>query len=207
MGYRMPHLDGRVRTVVAAVIVLLPLLVTRPPSADSAPGGGTQVLQFRSTSEYASGMFEDAKEPTGFSAQAYDDPGGVPQGSVSAWVYSPPSASAYIMCAGPAYAQVVSVDQRTGTTRIYATLDPADDNCQSINVTTVMQVDVTGQFNGTARFSGHGAGTQTFLGVTFKINSQYDSFSQTFTGTNGFSAGPFTGDSSVERRVDRTRVK
>ena len=144
-----------------------------------------------------------------FAAQAYDDMNGVPQGSVYAETFDyNTSQDTYISCSGPAYAKVLSLIQGNGKSSINATLDPTSPDCYSFYVYAPVTMDLAGQFDGNYRNSENGTGKQTYGGgVNYNYNFQNDDFSETFTGTNGFYSGTFTGYAYTQHYTNRQQVK
>ena len=202
------------------------------PLAYGAPGGGTEITQFRSYSYGAGGDSCDDNGCRRFSAFVYDDLGGVPQGGISAtytqlvwyedpdpeypdysgWYYE----SHYIACYGPAYANVVSVNGGNGNAIVHGTLDPASPDCgYPWNVSAPVTVNFSGRGDGTFRTSTHGVGTSRFVRYdgtiqTDKFNSQDDTFNRVvFTGTNGFGTDTITiiGGSYISLRLNRQQLK
>ena len=182
-------------SIIAAVVVASPLV-------SRAQNPGTQVTHFRSTSDWAYGSIYTGNIATIFYVNAYDDNNGVPQGYVDVSQYDYNTATnKYINCSGTAYANAVSVNQGTGKSSINATLDPASSDCYFYNVSSPLTVNLSGQYNGNYSSHNKGNGHSTYLGTSYKYNSQSDYFSETFTGTNGFATGTFDGSASTEHRT------
>jgi len=190
----------KISTLLAASIIAT--VVVASPLVSSAQNPGTQVTHFRSTSDAANGFVYTGSVTTGFYANAYDDNNGVPQGYVAVDRYDYNTATySYITCSGTAYANVVSVNQGNGNSSINATLAPASPDCYSYNVSSPLTVNLSGQYNSNYSSHNNGSGKSTYLGTSYKYNTQSDYFSETFTGTNGFATGTFDGSASTEHRT------
>lgn len=193
-----------VASIMTAAMVVSPL-------AYGVPGQGTQVTNFRNISIGSEGSFEDTENQKWyyFHANVFDDKSGL-RGEIAVSVLDNTTFQmSFISCSGPAYAKIVSVNQGTGSTSISAILDPLDASCSSLNVDVSKRVKVTlvGRFDGNERLSLNGTGKETSGGVNSKYNFKIDTFSEAFTGTNGFYSGTFSGQASTQKRTDRQQVK
>ena len=174
----------------------------------AAPGGGTVVTHFQSRNEGVWGQAWNGPDYSSFSVSTWDDMNGVAQGSGSAYAYnSATSTYRWISCSGPAYANAVSVSHASGNASANITLDPASPSCSSNNVAGPITISVTGRSNGASDYHSNGTYKQTYNGVNYKGNYQYDEYSSDFNGTGGFASGPFTGSSYAQRNTQRTQVK
>src|SRR5262245_34029485 len=75
------------------------------------------------------------------------------------------------------------------------------------NVGQAVTVNLNGQPEGSYRNSSTGTGKSTSFGTSYKYKVQTDEFTETFTGTNGFASGTFSGFAAREHRTEQTRVK
>jgi hypothetical protein len=179
------------------------------PSAYGAPFNGTQVTQYRSTSDFASGFnCSIANVCTVFSAQAYDDSNGVAQGFVYVQFFDLSTFQfQYIYCYGPNYATSTSVNPGSGKAVISATLDPSAPDCFNFNVGAPVAVNLSGQANGSYSNSQSGVSVQQFSGVKYQSNFKANYYSETFNGTIGAVSGPFDGSVSTYRSTNLQQVK
>jgi hypothetical protein len=192
--------------VIAATLIASPLAFAAAPFQANQ---GTVNTKFRSTSDSANGCSSNSTSTSCFYASAYDDYfTGEPVGNITVSSYSSDSYS-YIFCSGSAYASVVSVNQGNGKTSVKATLNPSDPSCYAYNWNAgTVTVNLSGSYtDGGYHSSGSGKSTSYYNGTTYRYNSQFDSFDETFTGSiTGFN-GPWTGSASASRYTNREQVK
>jgi hypothetical protein len=177
-------------------------LIVASPLALGAPGGGTLVSQYKTFSNSAQGSTCDNTSCTYFSAQVYDDQNGVVQGVLNIYITQFPFTTQFVYCSGPAYANILAVDQHTFKTTINASVSSSDPGCffSPAGATTV---NITGIPDGKLyeSTSGHGTAT-TDSGYTAKFKAQLDSVSENFTGTAGYFTGNLSGYILLTRRTD-----
>ncbi|MGZ8194565.1 MAG: hypothetical protein ACXWTH_02960 [Methylosarcina sp.] len=195
------------KIIISGMAALTAVLASS--SAYSAPGGiGMQVSPFKEHSDFVYVVYQDGEFVTFVDARSYDDSFG-PNGwvTVGAYDYSSTQSTGFISCAGPAFANAVSVNKNSGDTSINATLDPSDTtNCSSYNVFASVTVDLAGQNDGW-KISNQGTGKSTDNGTNYKYNFQAEDFSESFTGTNGFYTGTFGGTASSIHHTSLTKVE
>lgn len=191
-----------------AVVVTSPLAYSDPYSdLYNDPGNGMQVDHMRDSSEYVFGRFCDTNHVCySFKALDWIDKKG-PGGSVVAWYYLEGTypVIALIACDGRDF--VSPNGAGIGNVRIKATLDPASPNCVSEGsepVSGPISIDLVGQA-GSYQESEIGTGKVTDLGESYKYNFQEYHFSETFTGTNGFYSGTFSGTATIRKRVEQLK--
>ncbi len=188
---------------VAAMMVLSPL-------AFAAPGAKAVVTKYK-TSRYVVNLGAEVDGSTySMTAQTFDDASGVMQGAISVERFGvDPStgtfSTSFIICAGPAYANAVTVNKSTGASSVNAVLDPAAPNCFGFNTTTLV-VAISGQPTGGMSRSDTGTTTIQFVGFTEKGTFQSDSFDESFSGSIGYYTGAFSGNAEAATISNRTRV-
>lgn len=180
-------------------------LVVTSSSAFGGPLGGTEVVQFKTTSTSVGGNACDNTSCASFNASVYDDQNGVLQGSFSAQIFYfgfPAPPSQLVTCTGPAYANILAVDQRNWKATFNVTVNGSSPGCSSTSANPV-SISLTGIPAGTYYDSQSGHGTTTNdngYKVNYKV--QTDSIVENFTGSNGFFTGNFPGSVGVIRRTD-----
>lgn len=181
--------------------------------AHSAPSNfnNTQVTQFRSTSDSASGSDNcPGNICTFWFAESFDDiASGVRQGRVLVQIFDNVTGTfSAIDCAGPAYANSVLVNQGVGTWTVSAVADPLSPACPFVvGLTQSISINLVGQADGNLHISFTGVSKDQIFGTTFRGNGQLDRFSQTFTGSVGANFGPFSGNAEAQRTTQRRQVK
>ena len=189
---------------VAAMIGMSPL-------AFAAPGGQTVVTKYSSARNVVNlGADVDGVSYSMF-AQTFDDANGVLQGVISVDRFGVDPVTglfgvSFIFCAGPAYANIVTLNRSTGASSVNAVLNPASPDCFGFNTTTLV-VSVSGQPTGGFSRSDTGTTTFQFVGGTEKATFQSDGFDENFSGSIGYYTGAFSGNVEAARITNRTRVK
>lgn len=194
------------KTIISGMVAMAAVVASS--SVYSVPGGnGTQVSHYKNISDRVEGGICDGDICANFTAYTFDDSTGL-QGTVLVDSYdSVTSESMFISCSGPAFANAVSVNKTKGTSSVYATLNPLDTSCVSVNVSASITVDLTGQYDGYAKFSNHGNGNSIIDGVNYKYNFQGDTFTVISTGTTGLYTGTLPGQAETYRYTELTKVK
>ncbi len=196
---------------IAASLITSPLAFAAPFQANQ----GTVNTKFRTTFNSANGCSFENMVRSCFYASSQDD---FFTGESQSYIeirsfYRDPGGyyrfTGYISCSFSGSAGIVSVNTPHGNTSIKATLNPSDPSCGTLNwqAGTVM-VNLSGSYrDGDYRASSSGKAQQYYNGTTYKSNSQFDEFHETFTGSmTGFS-GPWTGSAYASRNTNREQVK
>lgn len=192
--------------VVATILITSPLAFATPFQVNQ----GTVNTKFRTALNYASGCSPFTSSSSCFTANTYDNLDGVLQGFIAIDTYSSDySEYSLIACSGPAYANIVSVNQANGNTSVKATLNPSDPSCYTYNWKAgTVTVNLSGIYtDGGNRSSNTGQSAGYYNGRTYKYNYRTDSFDETFTGSiTGFTT-PFIGSASTSRTSNFEQVK
>jgi hypothetical protein len=187
--------------MVIATVGASPLALPAPPNA-------TQATHYRASVAQAAGSVSTGGVDYSFQAQSYVDVDGAPGGSVYIDSFNGSPPYQYISCSGPEFANVVSMNQGTGTVTVNAVIDPSSPRCYVYAFSGgPLALKVSGQPDGSYRNSQSGTGTETMSGVTSKYNFQSDEFGEAFTGTSGLYTGTFTGRALTARSTNRTQVR
>jgi hypothetical protein len=176
-------------------------------SALAAPLGFTQATHMHANIAQAAGTVSSGGVDYSFQAKSYVDFDGSRAGFVYVDSFSFASGFQFVTCTGPEFANVVSMNQSTGSVTVNGTLDLANPNCYAVNYSgAALTLQLSGQPDGSYRNSQGGTGTETINGTVAKYNFQSDEFGEVFTGSTGMYTGTFTGRGYTGRSINRTQV-
>jgi hypothetical protein len=178
--------------------------------AVASPGGHAVVTKQKTTLAVVNLGAEVGGSSYSMTAKNFDDADGVMQGEISVqrFGFDPSTGGfsfSFITCAGPAFANTVTVDKSSGASSVNAVLNPAAPGCFGFNTTTLV-VAISGLPTGGFSRSDTGTTILKFVGSTEKASFQSDSFDESFSGSIGYYTGAFSGNAESAKITNRTRV-
>jgi len=140
-----------------------------------------------------------------FAAQSFDDTNGVSNGFIWVHHYFASGFEQTIICSGPAYADILTYDERTYKFIINVTVDTIKDPTCSKSINDVVVVNLSGGPNGTFQDISTGRGVITTDESKTKYKVEHDIVQGTAIGTNGYFYGTYPVNIDAVRRTEKTR--